>query len=368
MGLVRKIHHLQTLRAIAASLVVADHALEYSIRRQMLGEDCLALAWALGWVGVAVFFVISGLIMVRSSYNSFGDFEQARRFGTRRILRIVPLYWLVLLVFLMILLARTNAVDLVDLVKSLLFIPYQSPGLSGMRPIASQGWTLNYEMMFYAIFTLSLTLKRIWGLAFIFAVLTGLVGYHLVSWPATPYSDPTTPLQFWTDPIILLFALGMVVGLLEQRAQRWHSFPYPVVFSLFLIISSVCVFVSLGGSFPLQIPWQAFFAVIAMCVVYACTSGTGTAVSRAGRMLENAGDASYSTYLIHPIVLMIFVMGWVALPRWMQDPIVFVVISILLCNFAGYFFNISIERPLGEKLRKFAEGERMLAKRAQPIV
>ena len=85
-------------------------------------------------------------------------------------------------------------------------------------------------------------------------------------------------------------------------------------------------------------------------------------------MLENAGDASYSTYLIHPIVLMISVMGWVALPRWMQDPVVFVVISILLCNFAGYFFHVSIERPLGEKLRQFAEGARMLTKRAQPIV
>ena len=247
MGVVRKIHHLQTLRAIAASLVVADHALEYSIRRQMLGEHCFALAWTLGWIGVAVFFVISGLIMVRSSYNSFGDFAQARRFGIRRILRVVPLYWLVTLVFLMVLLARTNAVDLAEFVKSLLFIPYLSPGLSGMRPIVGQGWTLNYEMMFYALFTLSLTLKRVWGLAFIFVVLTGSVGYRLMSWPATPYSDPITPLQFWTDPIILLFALGMLVGLLEQRAQRWHSFPYPVVFSLFLLSRPcVCSFRSVG--------------------------------------------------------------------------------------------------------------------------
>jgi hypothetical protein len=94
MGLVRKIHHLQTLRAIAASLVVADHALEYSIRRQMLGEHCFALAWALGWIGVAVFFVISGFLITSISLKeeaSTGSFS-ATNFYLRRVFRILPAF------------------------------------------------------------------------------------------------------------------------------------------------------------------------------------------------------------------------------------------------------------------------------------
>ncbi|WP_439394128.1 acyltransferase family protein [Bradyrhizobium sp. PMVTL-01] len=360
-----KVRHLQSLRAIAASLVVADHALEYPIRRQILGEDNYAFAWILGWIGVAVFFAISGLIMVRSSRDSFGSLSQARRFGARRILRIIPLYWLATLIFLIVSLTRTNAVDLAEFIKSLLFVPYWSPRLSSMKPIVGQGWTLNYEMMFYAIFALALMLKRGWGLALIFIVLVGLVGCHLVLWPPTPYLDPVTPLQFWTDPIIILFALGMIVAQLEQRSGRWLEVPCPIVCSLALILLCVSAFVILGGTFPLQIYWQLLFAAVAICCVHACASGSAATVGRTEQVLEIAGDASYSTYLVHPLVLMVFATVWGVLPRSTQDPAAFVVVSILLCNLVGYFIHVLVERPLGEKLGQFTAEARTSAKRSQ---
>jgi exopolysaccharide production protein ExoZ len=334
----------------------------------MLGEENYAFAWILGWTGVAVFFVISGLIMVRSSYDSFGTLAQARRFWIRRILRIVPLYWLATIVFLIVALMRTNAVDVVEVIKSLLFVPYFSPRLSDMKPIVPQGWTLNYEMMFYAIFTLALILKRGWGLAWILFVLMGLVGCHVIFWPPSPYLDPVTPFQFWTDPIILLFALGMIVGQLEQRAHRRHEVPCPIVCSLALIFLCVCAFVTLGGTFPLQIAWQLLFAVVAVCTVYVCTSGSAAAAGRAEQVLETAGDASYSTYLIHPLVLMAFATAWGALPRSTQHPTAFVIISILLSNLAGYFAHVLIERPFSEKMRRFAQKAKTCSKRAQLTV
>jgi exopolysaccharide production protein ExoZ len=365
MRVTGKIHHLQALRAIAASLVVADHALEYPIRRQLLGEHNYALAWMLGWVGVAVFFVISGLIMVCSSYDTFGDIQQARRFAVRRVLRVVPLYWLATSVFLVVSVVRTNAFNPVELVKSLLFVPYLSPGASGMRPMVGQGWTLNYEMMFYAIFALSLTLRRGLGLAWIFVVFVALVVCHVIFWPPFPYSDPVTPVQFWSDPIILLFALGMVIGLLEQSALRRRAVPHPIACSLILIVACGGAFIALGGAFPLPMSWQILFAAMAVCTVYICTNAVTAAPGRVEQVLETAGDASYSTYLIHPLVLMVFATVWGLLPRSMQHPMAFLIASILLCNLTGYLVHLSIERPLGEKLRHFAERPRDLPKRAR---
>lgn len=60
MSKLRKIVHLQALRALSASVVVAAHALEYPIRRHILGPETYRLAWAIGWTGVASFFMISG--------------------------------------------------------------------------------------------------------------------------------------------------------------------------------------------------------------------------------------------------------------------------------------------------------------------
>src|ERR1700743_3794055 len=84
---------LQALRAIAAWMVIADHAL-LAVTRGDPSSSVTSLAWALGDGGVYIFFVISGFIMVHISWNDFGQPGAAQRFMRRRIVRIVPLYWL----------------------------------------------------------------------------------------------------------------------------------------------------------------------------------------------------------------------------------------------------------------------------------
>ena len=88
-----KIHFLQTARAIAAWLVVTDHAL-LELSRNAPNNPVTHLAWSLGSAGVIVFFVISGFIMVHISWESFGKRAASVDFLRRRLIRIVPLYWL----------------------------------------------------------------------------------------------------------------------------------------------------------------------------------------------------------------------------------------------------------------------------------
>ena len=81
--------------------------------------------------GVDIFFVISGFIMSVTSRDS-----RPGEFAARRLIRIVPLYWLLTITLAAAVLIRpqffrTTVMSGTYLIKSLLFIPYANPGQSG---------------------------------------------------------------------------------------------------------------------------------------------------------------------------------------------------------------------------------------------
>src|SRR5690242_14133524 len=84
---------IQALRAVAALLVVAYHAVEqWTAHRPGYGSGEY---WPNGSAGVDIFFVISGLVMTISVKRNAGRAHPAWTFAKDRIIRIVPLYWLV---------------------------------------------------------------------------------------------------------------------------------------------------------------------------------------------------------------------------------------------------------------------------------
>ncbi len=86
---------LQVLRAIAALTVVFGHAQHDALVSAMRAGQEFTRNHALPWgAGVDLFFVISGFIMVHASERLFGREGAAREFALRRLIRIVPLYWL----------------------------------------------------------------------------------------------------------------------------------------------------------------------------------------------------------------------------------------------------------------------------------
>src|SRR5512146_2076335 len=86
---------IQILRALAACLVVIGHCLhetaEIAARNGRLPLRIDLIDWG---IGVDIFFVISGFIMIYTTADLFGQPGAMRTFLTRRIIRIVPLYWL----------------------------------------------------------------------------------------------------------------------------------------------------------------------------------------------------------------------------------------------------------------------------------
>src|SRR5450631_3957198 len=86
--------HLQILRALAALLVLVDHA-----RLSIPGAGDYAHVFNgffghLGTLGVALFFALSGYLMLATNAERFGGLSASGVFFARRFLRIAPLYYL----------------------------------------------------------------------------------------------------------------------------------------------------------------------------------------------------------------------------------------------------------------------------------
>lgn len=348
----RRLAHLQMLRGVAASLVVVDHSLDALATRGAVGPDVQQVAYFLGWAGVATFLVISGLIMIRTAGDRFGQPGAALDFAWRRIIRIVPLYWAATGIYIILKSVLGSRYPLEDVMRSLLFWPYAHPGDLVMRPIVGQGWTLNLEIFFYAIFAVCLTLPRRWGLPLILAALPGLVLAGLAVRPLVPYVDPLTPVAFWTDPIILFFAFGVALGLIEQAAPASVKTRRPLAMALSALGLIVAAFIELDLKFPLQIVWQLSLGLGCVIAVAATTLTDRDAASMSQHILIRTGDASFSTYLFHPIVITaLTLLPLAALPPWLYIS-GFIAGALVGGNVLGHLVYRFVERPMTEGLRR----------------
>ncbi|MHA6691511.1 acyltransferase family protein [Devosia sp. A449] len=214
----QKFISIQYLRGLAAIFVLASHALLYPIVEHHIGYG------RLGWLGVILFFVISGFIMV--AVTGEGRFS-AGDFLRRRVIRIVPMYWgATLIAAALALLApqlfKTTVYDTGQLLLSLLFIPFYNPVSEGLHPLYKLGWTLNYEVFFYVCFALLAFFgagARVLWLTIAFTALA-VTGALLQPEPAIP--------QFYTSFMPLAFVPGpgwawRLSATASARCRVWRS-------------------------------------------------------------------------------------------------------------------------------------------------
>lgn len=97
---------LDGLRGVAVILIVLFHGFVFA--PETLGEKALHVVTRAGWIGVDLFFVLSGFLITGILLDSRGAPHYFRSFYARRVLRIFPLYYLVLFVFFFVFIPLEN--------------------------------------------------------------------------------------------------------------------------------------------------------------------------------------------------------------------------------------------------------------------
>ena len=189
---------IQALRGLAALFVVFQHVRFLNF----------------GAFGVDIFFCISGFMIMFTTEKS------TKYFFRKRLVRILPLYYLMTLgTYLSLLLFpsmfQQTRHDFSYLVKSLLFIPFDI-GSGAIQPLVRIGWTINCEMLFYLLFFIAFHISMKYRGLICSAFLAILVGMVQIFAPAisswqSPIGNVLSPfLIFYGDPGISLRNSGLL--------------------------------------------------------------------------------------------------------------------------------------------------------------
>jgi len=343
-----RLYSVQLLRAVAALVVLFGHVAATAAAMGAYHKAPMPTG-----SGVDLFFAISGFIMVFASDRLFGQPGAGKTFLLRRLARVLPLYWLSTTTMLALLAIGSKGIAGLPswsyVLSSYLFVPDRSFGSVGgvAFPVLSLGWTLNYEMLFYLVFSAFIALPRRQATI---GVLTALLALVLAGMATQPSSDI---LATWTQPIILEFGLGLIIGnaLLDGRClPSW----------LALLMMAAALAWLLADPFALttlrQTPndWRRLcgWGLPMAAILAAAVLGPRELPAWSRPAAALLGDASYSLYLTHPFILVAIETVWLHTigPRHLVAFIITVIV-VALCAAVGV--NKLIERPFTRALQRF---------------
>ena len=335
------ISNIQILRFAAAGCILLTHSADLLLPQ---GSFVFAFPWG---AGVDLFFLISGFIMTWLTWRQFGEDGIPGRFLLRRAIRIVPPYWcFTTLMAAVVILApgevRWTRLGTAELVTSYAFLPWPRPADGKLNPILSQGWTLNYEAFFYVAFALALSFRS--GLLWLIVCFVALAALHHF------IPEKLFVLRFYSNPIILEFVAGIAIAHLYARGVHLSRRGAVAV-----IVIAGLTYLAMSFLHPFEDDRFLKLGVPAALVLSAfALVDEPAAQGRVRRVLQAAGDASYTLYLSHPFIVHL-VAALAVSQYWHWGPwsaLAFAIISAIATAICLYR---TVERPATEALSLLCE-------------
>lgn len=340
------LNNIQISRGVAASIVVLAHA--NLIIEKSLFDGFLII----GWCGVDFFFVLSGFIIFYTSRANLYHPEAAPAYFLKRFRRVYPIYWLYTLAALLMyaVVMRVLGKDVLNwadkswsgILGNLLLLPTDVPANS--LPILPVAWTLTYEITFYALFGVAILVKPRVSLAicvaWIFAIALRVAGL---------FGDisPTSFAYILTQTRNIEFLLGCAAAYLVTSGKI-HVTTRRGLILLTIGLALLCAawtnahfgfrWMNLVDFVQFGVP---FFLIVLGVVAIDLTKPKQ--VGHIRRSFIFLGDASYSIYLTHFIV--IDIVGFVARNAKLSTPLAFSA-SVLVSLGIGCLAYRYVERPL----------------------
>jgi peptidoglycan/LPS O-acetylase OafA/YrhL len=290
-----------------------------------------------GWLGVELFFLISGFVIAMSAWD-----RDAPTFLRSRLVRLYPAYWVAVLItaaavrFWPVVTQPTSFSDIL-LNLTMLQTPLNARSVDGVY------WTLWSEARFYLLFALlvwrGLTLRRAIWFGYGWLVAGALAAATGERWLLTVLQPEYAP----------LFVAGLAFFLIHRFGSSLEL--WCLVAAAFLLAQHNLLFrVAQEADMDIHQPLApkagililaAFFALLA-AIALRWTSGLRW------RRLTTAGLLTYPFYLLHEAL------GWIVIhythglaPNWL-----IMTATIVLMLLAAWLVHRFLERPLARLLRR----------------
>ncbi|WP_397458226.1 acyltransferase family protein [Pseudomonas asplenii] len=345
-----RLYSLQGLRGAAVVGVVLFHMA--AVELKYAGGDVLLPALVEFFqLGVDLFFVISGFVMVIVTRGRFQDKVQFQRFLFNRVSRIYPNYWLYFFITLAVYLAAPALVNSShggsNLWLSFLLLPNERVLL------VMVAWSLVFELWFYLVFSVLLAFRERWLPLLLLAWALALLLFNLLdSW-----QHYAPALKIILHPYALEFIVGSALALFFYGS---HSAKVPTPLVWLLLWTSLLV------GFPLIYHYRLFqdeglARMLVVGLVFGSLILSLVLLERRQRIrvptpLVFTGDMSYTIYLSHLLVLGVVGRAWQVLGKWpfsLLDNLLFLVLmmtAVLCYGWVGYSF---FEKPVLDRATRY---------------
>lgn len=300
-----------------------------------------------GWIfsyrgdfGVDLFFVLSGFVMYITAKKPSVNWWS---FFVRRLMRVVPAYWFFSLILVVLVLwvpdtFPNNKFTALSLTKSFLFIPHHNPAGIGVRPLLTVGWTLNYEILFYILFSACILLTKR------YAAL--LCGFLIIIFLLVFIKQDDVLFHIIKSPLMLLFILGLLVG--------WANEKFNLLEKQSVFLGGLSLFLALfflSGMYGYGQMHKAVAATLVM-IGFISLNNYFNENNIIIKFLINLGNSSYSTYLCHAILIRLFLGAFGSGLNLLQEVMVLFLLTICTYFLSRYSFFFIENANLVSTIRK----------------
>jgi exopolysaccharide production protein ExoZ len=345
--------NVQALRFVAALWVAVFHLnLLFGLNLEIPWLTAIAEA---GYAGVDVFFVISGYVIALSTSDSRAPARSAGLFLSQRFARIYCGWWPFFLIYLGYFALTQGIGPEKRLLSSFFLWPTLLP--HHLLPIA---WTLSFELFFYICTAAVLAWNRSRALP-VMVVWAAVVVVLNLLWLAQGLYHPDNLASvrisqwFFFYPLTLEFIAGFVLHEFLRRndSRNWIAWATGAVLFWVVIVfyRHVGVFHLSGLAGMYHAPERAFlWGGFSICLVAAVVRLERRGIT-AGTWAERLGDASYSLYLGHILLIELFVAAYAHMPATAL-PRGLIVLSFVVAMVALLLlYHLLVERPLYARAR-----------------
>jgi peptidoglycan/LPS O-acetylase OafA/YrhL len=271
-----------------------------------------------GWLGVDLFFVLSGFLITDILLKTKNDPHYLKNFYGRRVLRIFPIYYLVLIIFLLIIPSlnvgllnldyyQTHQIWLWVYLQNWLYI-FKPPPPDSLS--LSHLWSLAVEEQFYLIWPfVILLIGKIKPLFFfMLSLLIIVIAVRFLVW--LYHIEKIAYFNLYTFSRIDGICIGSMLALLRQFNSRFLQKNIAVI--VFTLAGLNFIFYFFNNAYSFSFPFLAIIGYTTFAVIFGILVNEAVNNNKIivllfnNRFMKFFGKISYGLYIFHwPIYLIL---------------------------------------------------------------